>query len=170
MTALLLALRVLHVVLGVYWAGTIIFVALFLEPAVRASGPEGGKVMQALLARRHLDVMPVVALVTILSGLWLMWIVSGGFHSDWMGSRMGMVLSLGGAAAVVAFAIGVGVMRPAALRGMALAGQLAQASGQADPAAQAQLTALRTRARSAGRWVAALLLVAVLAMSVARYA
>jgi hypothetical protein len=61
MDPILLVLRVVHVVGGVFWAGAILFVVHFLEPAVRDAGPDGARVMQALQKRRYLDVMPVVA-------------------------------------------------------------------------------------------------------------
>lgn len=169
MGTLLLALRIIHIVLGVFWAGTLMFVATFLEPAVRATAPEGGKVIQAMLARRYLDILPLIALLTILSGFALMWIVSGGFNPDWMGSKAGMILGTGGVVALAAFAIGVGIMRPATLKVMALAKKLPEAGAGAE-AIQAEMAGLRRRAAVAGRWVAALLLLAVTTMAVARYA
>jgi hypothetical protein len=61
MDPLLIVLRVVHVVGGVFWGGAILFVVHFLEPAVRDAGPDGAKVMQALQKRRYLDVVPAVA-------------------------------------------------------------------------------------------------------------
>ena len=80
----LVLLRVVHVLCGVFWAGALMFAVIFLEPSVRASGPEGAKVMRALIQRHYLTVVPVVGALTILSGLWLMWIVSGGFGVIYM--------------------------------------------------------------------------------------
>ncbi|MGH8622284.1 MAG: hypothetical protein ACRET3_09115, partial [Burkholderiales bacterium] len=85
----MIALRLVHVVLGMFWAGTLIFVATFLNPAVRAAGPEGAPVMQRLQERGLLSVMPVVAALTILSGLALYWRLSGGLEPVWVRSRMG---------------------------------------------------------------------------------
>jgi hypothetical protein len=115
----LVILRFLHVVLGAYWAGVIIFTALYLEPSVRAAGPAGGQVMVSSW-RADLTVLPVVALVTILSGVDLLRRVSGGFDPAFLGSRMGIALSIGALAAIVAFIIGVSIMRPTALTVMAL--------------------------------------------------
>ena len=68
MDPLLVMLRLLHVGLGVFWAGTIFFIVLYLEPSVRAAGPAGGAVMQGLQERRLMTVLPVVALLTLVTG------------------------------------------------------------------------------------------------------
>ncbi|MGH7676688.1 MAG: hypothetical protein ACREMV_15595 [Gemmatimonadales bacterium] len=167
---LMIALRLVHVVLGVFWAGTLIFVATFLNPAVRAAGPEGGRVMLRLQERGFMTVMPVVAALTILSGLALYWRISGGLQGVWVGSRMGIAFAAGGVASIVAFVIGVFVMRPAALRVAVLVAGLEQvAEGPARQARQAEIQALRLRNAAATRWVAGLLGIAVVTMAVARY-
>ncbi len=166
----LVVLRFLHVVLGAYWAGVILFTALYLEPSVRAAGPAGGQVMGQLMARGHLTMLPVVALVTILSGVDLLRRVSGGFDPAFMGSRMGIALSIGALAAIVAFIIGVSIMRPTALKVMALSQAAMQApEGAARDAQLAAIAPLRQRATATLRAVAVLLAVAVTTMAVARY-
>ncbi|NIR73583.1 MAG: hypothetical protein GWN99_00480 [Gemmatimonadetes bacterium] len=163
-------LRVIHIVCGVYWAGTLFFVATFLQPAVSAAGPEGGKVMQALMRRRYLDVMPAVAILTILSGLDLYRRASGNFSADWIGSRHGVILTIGSLAAIVAFVIGVLLMRPAARRvGPLVQGAQELPEGPDRDARLAEAAALRRRTAMSGRWVAGLLVVAVIGMAVARY-
>lgn len=164
MDPMLVAMRLLHVGLGVFWAGALIFIALFLQPSVRDAGPDGAKVMAGIMRRRFLDIMPVVALVTILSGLWLYWRASAGFQPAYMGSPMGTTIGIGALAALAAFGIGVGVMRPAVKRAAALS-----QGAPPDDAGMAAAQALRARAATAGRIVAALLAVAVIAMAVARY-
>lgn len=170
MAVIPLTLRVIHIVCGVYWAGTLLFVATFLEPSVRAAGPDGAKVMQALMRRRFIDVMPVVALLTILSGLDLYRRVSAGFSAVWITSRPGMSITIGAVAALIAFTIGVGVMRPAAKK-MGPLGQMAQQlpEGPERDARLAEVQRLRGRAAVAGRWVAGLLAIAVVGMAAARY-
>jgi hypothetical protein len=81
-----------------------------------------------------------------------------------------MALGLGAVASIVAFVIGVSIMRPATLKAGALAQSLPRVT---DPAArdtrQAEVQGLRARAADAANWVAALLGLAVAAMAVARY-
>jgi len=169
MNGMLVVMRLLHILTGVFWAGTLIFVALFLQPSVAEAGPEGGKVMMAMARRRFMDIMPVVALITVVSGVWLLWHVSGGFSSAWMGSPLGITLSIGGTAAIIGLIVGVTVLRPSMMKAMALAQGAAQLSGAEKDAQLAAAAALRGRAAVAGRIIASLLAVAVIAMAVARY-
>jgi hypothetical protein len=169
MDNMLLAARLVHIVLGIFWAGTLIFVALFLQPSMRDAGPDGAKVAAGLMRRRFFDVMPVVALLTILSGFWLYWRVSGGFANSYMGSGAGMAYGLGGVAAVLAFGIGVTTMRPAMLRGAKLSQQAAEVSGAEKEAQLATAKALQSKAAKAGRTVAGLLTLAAVTMALGRY-
>jgi hypothetical protein len=162
-------MRLLHIVLGVFWAGTLFSVALFLQPALRDAGPDGAKVMGGLLKRRFFDTMPIVALLTLLSGSWLYWHASNGFESAYMGSGTGMAQGIGALSAIAAFVLGVFVMRASTLRAVALGAAAAQAAPAEKEAMMAQIQALRMRAGIAGRVVAVLLLIAAAAMAVARY-
>ncbi len=157
---ILLTMRGLHILLGVFWAGTLIFSAVFLVPAIRDAGPDGAKVVAGLMRRRFLDVVPVAAALTIASGLWLYWFDSNGFQAPFMRSSMGMMLGVGALAALIAFALGLGIVRPAMLRAAALS---------QDPTQLAAAQALRLRAAGFGRVVAVLLGVATAAMAMARY-
>lgn len=164
-----LLMRVLHVLLGVFWGGTVLLNAFFLQPALRDSGPEGGKVMGALMRRGFMTALPIAAVITLLSGLWLYWKVSGGFEPAYVHSAQGMTLAIGGVCAIVGFAIGMAAIRP----NMAKAAALMQAAAQKPEAERgaiaAQAQALRQRAATAGNVVNVLLIVAILAMGIGRY-
>ena len=165
--AFLLA-RVIHIVTGVFWAGALIFTAFFLLPAIREAGPDGAKVAAGLIRRGFLTIMPLVALLSILSGAWLYWKASVGFQPAYMGSRPGMGYGLGAVTALLAFGIGVTIVRPSMLRAAALA--QAAASAPADREARmAEAQALRMRAGKAGAVVAVLLVFTALVMALARY-
>jgi hypothetical protein len=167
----LLVLRIVHVLAGVFWAGTMFFVVLLLEPSVRSVGPDGAKVMGALQARGFMNIMPAAAALTIVSGLLLYWKILGAPGPAWVASPYGTVLALGGVAAVVAFGIGVGVMRPATFAaGIAMKRAAGMSDGEAKTAVLQTVQALRQRGRTAARAVFVLLLVAVVAMAVAKYA
>jgi hypothetical protein len=166
----MLLLRLFHVVLGVYWAGTVIFTALYLEPSVRAAGPAGGQVMTQLIRRGHLNVLPGVGLITILTGLDLYRRVSGGFQMGWITSRQGVALTIGASTAVVALVIGAFVMRPTALRIVALSESAQQVpEGPERESKLTEIQPLRRRAMVSIRWLAVLLLVTVATMAVAQY-
>jgi hypothetical protein len=169
MDILFVTARVLHVGLGVFWAGAMVFMAAFIVPSVRDAGPDGAKVAAGLMRRRLTDVMPIAAFLTILSGLYLYWRVSGGFGAAYMGSPMGMTYGVGAVAAVVALVVGLGVIRPSMLRAAAISRQMAEAPEPDRDRLLGEAQSLRARAASAGQVVAWLLVVAVIAMAVGRY-
>jgi uncharacterized membrane protein len=165
---LVLLLRLLHVGLGVFWAGSVLFTTIFLMPAVTELGPDGGKLMAALQRRRMLEVLPVVAILTIISGFW-MYIRMAGGSAEWARSRPGMALGLGGVLAVVALLMGFVVMRPTQLKAAELGAEMAKIPEGPERAARAaELQKLRRRGATAAKTVAALLGVTVILMAVAR--
>jgi len=155
MNWLLLVLRLVHVGGGAMWVGMMAFMTFFLSPALAEVGPEGGKLMAALQRRRIMVIMPVIALLTIGSGFWLMAHMYGG-PGTLAASRMGVALNVGAVAAIVAFLIGIVFMRPAMMRAMVTT----------DPA---EAQRLRVHGAMLGRLVARLLFLALGAMAVARY-
>ncbi len=169
MNAEMIVLRLLHIGLGVVWAGAIFFFVLFLEPAVRAAGPDGAKVMKGIQQRHYMTILPVIAGLTILTGLVLFMRISAGRAAEWAASPVGMGYSIGGLAAIIAFVIGVFVMRRSALRAGRLSAEMQAAEGDARAALQARVQALQGRATASARWVAVLLAFSVGAMAIARY-
>jgi uncharacterized membrane protein len=163
-------LRAVHVLVGVFWVGTILFMAAFLTPSVRGAGPAGGAVMQQLVQARRLPRwLMTAAIVTILSGVGLYWVDSSGFQSAWLGSGPGRVFGLGGALAIVAAILGMAVNLPAARRLTALAAGIQAAGRPPAPVEAAEMQRLQARLGRATMIAAALLVLATLAMAVARY-
>ena len=163
-------LRLIHVVGGVFWAGTMLFFAIFLEPSMREAGPAAAKVSEGLMKRGYMIAMPIVALFVIISGIWLMWILSDHFSPQWMGSPMGRALSTGMALTIITFGIGVGVVRPTMNKTLALGRAVAQLPEGAEKTAQmTALQALRRRGTMWLRVVASSLAVIASLMAVARY-
>jgi hypothetical protein len=169
MTALMVVLRLIHILAGVYWAGTIFFFTTFLDPALRSMGPDGGKVMVRFMERGYMKLMPIVAMSTVLSGIWMLWIVSGGFDAGYMGSRKGIALSTGGALAIVSVIYGVAVLRPAGERMGQIGGALAQPNEPNRPALMAEMENLRAKTALGARIVFALIVLAVALMATAEY-
>jgi len=155
MNWLMIVLRLVHIGSGAMWVGMMAFMTFYLTPALAEVGPDAGKVMQALQRQKIMIVMPVIALLTIISGIWLMMRLYAG-PSDFAASRMGMALNVGALSAIVAFLIGVIFMRPLMEKAMATT----------DPA---EAQKLRARGATLSRWVARLLMLALGAMAVARY-
>ena len=156
MNWLMVVLRLVHIGTGAMWVGMLSFITFYLTPALAEAGPaEAAKVMAALQRRRIMIVMPVLALLTIASGIWMMARLYGG-PANLVGSNMGIALNVGALAAIVAFLIGIIFMRPVMTRAMSAT----------DPAEAAKL---RARGATLSRLVARLLMVALAAMAVARY-
>jgi hypothetical protein len=170
MDTTMVILRLVHIFGGVFWAGTMIFVAVLLEPSIRENGPDGGKVQASLMRRGLLVIMPVVALLVILSGIELVRRVSGGFSAEWFASPTGRALSLGMASSIIAFLFGMLFMRPAAAKLAALSQSATQLpAGAGKESVMVQIEALRGRTRLGGRLVASLLALTVVTMAIARY-
>jgi uncharacterized membrane protein len=169
MNALAITLRLIHILAGVYWAGTIFFFMTFLEPSLRSLGPDGGKVMIRMLERGYMKVLPIIATLTVVSGLWLLWILSGGFDPTYMASPVGMALSTGGGFAILAWLIGIFYIRPAGARIWEIANTMPQADESRKNALNAELAKARSRTTTGGRLVFGLLIASVALMAIARY-
>ena len=100
---MLLTLRLIHILAGVFWVGAAVFTAAFLVPTIRAVGPAGGPVMQHISQVRKLPVFVLSAgFLTVLSGIGLYSIPSARFTSSWMRSGPGITFGVGGLLAIVA--------------------------------------------------------------------
>jgi uncharacterized membrane protein len=165
----LIVARIVHVLGGVFWVGAMVFVAAFLLPAVREAGPDGGKVMAGVARRHFLVIVPVVAALSILSGLWLYWHVSAGFSPAYMRSGPGMAYGIGAAVTILVFIIGLAMVRPVMEKSMALSQSAMSAEGREREALLGQAQSLRARGERMSRLVAALLVIVALAMAVGRY-
>ena len=119
--------------------------------------------------RRLPEVLLALAVVTIVSGIYLFGVASGGFQSAWLHSGPAVGYLLGGAAALIAFVIGSAINIPTARRIGALATQV-QTSGAPPTAEQANtLRRLSVRLLQGTRTVAALVAIATALMALARY-
>lgn len=165
MEFLLLSTRVAHVVLGVFWAGAVFFLMIFLEPAIREVGPAGGKVMASVQRRGFTRTLSLVGLFNLLTGVYLLWAISGGFSSGFMGSRSGILLSTGMLAGVLALGVGVHMTRPTAERLVSLGSHLASLEGSPSAEDLAEMDRLRGKLRSALRIGSALLFAALVLMA-----
>ena len=169
MSVLVITLRLVHIVGGIIWVGSSIFSALFLSPAIQDAGPDGAKVAGALQRRGMMTFMPIVALATIISGIWLYWRDSGGFNVGYMATPVGFTFGLGGALSLLVFLIGMTVGMPAMRRAGALQQSLGALPAPERAARMAEIERLRARAGGIARAASVVLLAAAAAMAIARY-
>ena len=163
-------LRVAHIVGGVFWVGSVLFLAGFLLPGLRAAGPSAGPVMQQLVQVRRLPLWLMgAAIVTVLSGIALYWHDSAGFTSDWLASGQARVFGMGGVLALIAVVLGMAVNSPAGKQLGALMDRLQAAGRPPTPEELAAMQALQRKLSRATTWAAVLLVLATTAMAVARY-
>jgi uncharacterized membrane protein len=166
---IILILRLLHITFGVFWAGSVLNVALFIAPAVKASGPEGSKFMQQLGKTSYPIVVMVSAMITIVSGILLIWKLSGGFEPAWFHSSYSRVLTAGSGLAFIAFIIGFTVNRPTAIRMNKIGDAVARSAAPPTSEQLNELMRLRKRIFTATNYIAILLTLAVISMSICRY-
>jgi uncharacterized membrane protein len=162
--------RFIHVVAGVAWAGAVVFVAFFLTPAIRATGPAGGALMQRLVRVQRLPVylMTLMAL-TILSGLSLYWLDLNAFGKAWVHTGAGRTFAAGGLFAILTALVGVSVSMPASKKLGMIMGSIQAASTRPSAEQAAELGRLQNRLNRAGLATGVLILLAVICMGVARY-
>lgn len=162
-------LRVIHIFAGVLWAGWVLSMVAFVEPASRAAGPEGGKFMQALTGKTKLvQTMFVAPLLVNLTGVLLYWRASGGLTGRWIVSGPGLALTIGSLAGILAIGFGLAISRPAAERMAALGREMRSAGGSPSTEQMAEVRAHQQRLRKGGLYAAMLLVVSVVGMSAAR--
>src|SRR5687768_3660548 len=170
MSSELIVLRIVHVLGGIFWVGSSLFTAFFLVPALGRLGPAGaGPVMGALQQRRLFTILPVVAVLTILSGVRLLQIASGGFSPVYFDSRTGQTFLWSGVAAVIAFLLSLLVSRPAAVRLGQLSASMATMPEAERAARSSEMERLRRRSGYSSTAAMILLVGAAIGMAVARY-
>jgi uncharacterized membrane protein len=102
------ALLVVHVFAAVFWYGSAMFLIRFVLPTVSAAGESGGLFLSRMAEQTRFPYALVGAgALTILTGLALLDLVSGGFSPAFMSTNTGITLSIGGACALVAFVLAI---------------------------------------------------------------
>lgn len=164
----LLLLRCLHVVAGLFWVGAAILLAGFIEPVARSMGPAGGQFMHGLVDRRRLPIfLELATVLTIGSGVALYWRASAGLQWGWVLTGPGLAFAVAGLAAIAAGGLGQLVNAPTAARIAALAEELA--GGPPATTVIAEMARLQTRLRRSMRLGAVLLVATAAGMAIARY-
>jgi hypothetical protein len=161
-------LRLVHILAGVFWAGTVFLMAGFLIPTMRATGREGGVFVQYLMRKRRLQAALVIAMfLTVLSGITMYAKLAAATHGAWASTAPGIAYGIGAGAAIVGAIVGA-VFGGSAGRRIAAIGARIGAAGPS-PEQQAEIGRLQARVSNGTRLAAGCLAVAAGAMAVARY-
>lgn len=172
MDIVLVGLRLLHIGAGIYWAGSIAFLTLVLEPRYRAQGTQNlRRVMRPLMPVMGPSLL-AASLTTILAGAALILWTHGSDLDFYIETDWGRTILLGAVAAIAALIVGDGLVRIERRRLDNLGAALAQRTLEGDPPGpddQARIERLEARLWLLGRMNFVLVVIAVAAMATARY-
>jgi uncharacterized membrane protein len=161
-------LRLIHILAGVFWAGTAFLIAGFLVPTVRATGREGGLFMQHLMEERRLQMfLGIAMLLTVLSGVTMYARLAAATHGAWAGTAPGIAYGVGAVAAILGGAAGAFTGSTAGRRLAAMGSSIGPGGPSQDQ--QAEMGRLQAHISTGTRVTAGLLAVATGAMAVGRY-
>lgn len=158
-------LRLAHIVPGVFWVGTAIFLAAFLEPALHRLGAGVEGPVMAAVGRTAGPVLTLAGLVTIGFGFVLAARTPGRHFDDLFVTSWGWAIGLGAVTSVVAMALGLFQ----SFNARQIARIVDGATAPPGPAEQARLGVLGGRIRVVGRLDAVLVTAAVGLMASARF-
>ena len=162
----LITLRILHIVFGVFWAGSALFFAGVLQPRLHTLEPAvRGQVMGALIPVMG-PVLIGSAIITIAAGTTL------ALRSHWedldyfVDKRFGIAILIGFWASIGAISSGITTIVQA--KRMLRLGH-AVATGSASPEEAGQMQAIAARLPRLARATAVMVLIAVVVMASGRY-
>jgi hypothetical protein len=159
-------MRALHVVLAGAWLGAVVFIALFLGPAVGQPGPAGGQVMTNMMGRGLHKYMASIGGLTIVIGFYLFWRLMG--DPAFPSSHRGMAISTGALTGLIALILGGSVIAASAKKMVALHQKMASMPEGPERAAATQaIKALGARMELFSKIVSALLLISMVTMALA---
>jgi len=162
----LVIVRSIHVLLGIFWGGSVLFAMLYLDGATKDAGPAGGKVMQQLQKRGYMSRLLLVGATTVVTGAYVLWSVSGGFDPAFMGSLRGIVVSTGALTGFLVLGVLGHMSLPTARKMGVVAQRVAAAESAPDPDDLAELARLRAKLSLALRIAGVLMAVTLVAMTV----
>ena len=105
-----LTIRAAHVLVAGLWIGSTVFGALWLMPALDASGATGGQVMARMTKSGYANYMSAIGVTTLLTGVYLLWRFTGGFDPSVASTHAGLAFSIGGTAGILAGVVGATIV------------------------------------------------------------
>lgn len=125
----LLVLRFVHVIASVCWAGGGFIFFWFVEPTAKSLAPTGMQFVQHMTGKRRFNMFMVInSTLTVLSGALLLWQLTGGDLSAYMGTGPGLGFALGSLVGIVVYFVGMFGVGPRAGK-LAKIGEAIQITG-----------------------------------------
>lgn len=170
MDIILIVLRLIHILGGMFWVGGAVIAAAFLVPAIRASRPDGNKFMQQLVGKQNASMyISIASWSAVLAGVLLYWRASLGFQLAWILAPSGLTYTIGALSGIIELAVGIFFSARTAARMQELAKEMQSAGGPPKPEQLAEMQKLQALLANAGVWGAILLVISASAMAIARY-
>jgi uncharacterized membrane protein len=168
MNAVIIILRLIHIFGGIMWVGGAFLLTHVVQPVTMQGGPEGQRWLVRIVSSEKLGkYMGLAAMLTVLAGIVLYILVSGGFNMGWITSGPGLVLTLGTVCGIIAMVIGFAVVSKNSAKIGALSQEI-QAAGGPPPADKlAALQALVAQQKRVGQIDEVLMIVTVATMIIA---
>jgi len=164
-----IVLRLIHILSGAFWFGSVVTNFVFVQPAVLALGPEGQRVMAHVIRyRRFLDAVLGAALLTGIAGGILFLRDSGGLQLRFVFGA-GIGFTVGGVAGLLALLVFIFVGYPTTRRVVAIGSQLEAERRPPTPEEQALLARSQGVLKPLGVVVLVLVSIAAASMATARY-
>jgi hypothetical protein len=165
-----LVIRAVHVLLAALWLGSTGFMVFFVMPALKATGPAGAPMMGAIARRGLSGFMAALGGVTVLSGFYLYWRMTGGFDPALSATHSAMVFGTGGIAGLISLIIGGAVVGRNMKRMEELGGKAAALPEGAERARViGESNAVRDRGVTGARIVLGLQTIALVCMAIGHY-
>jgi uncharacterized membrane protein len=166
MNYLVIALRLIHILSGVFWIGGSLILTFFISPAVAATAEAGQKFMTHLVMQGKITLrITIAAVLTVLAGGWLYWIDSIGLTSSWTGSATGWGFGIGAVFAIIGLIFGLLVGKNVGLLGS----MASKVQGKPTPEQMAQIQAAQKQLKVVAPISTAALILALICMATARY-
>jgi hypothetical protein len=169
---IMLVLRFLHIVSGALWVGSAFLFVGFIGPSAAEVGPSAGPLMSAAVKKRKVaKIITWLGMITVAAG-WLMWIEDLNDHGglgDWVGSSFGLGITIGALLATTTFFVGYYGVGKNVERLVDLGDEIAASGGPPSSEQQAAMAKIGADLERFGKLDLVLLLLAITAMSTARY-
>jgi uncharacterized membrane protein len=162
MNYVIILLRLIHIVAGVFWVGGALIMTFYVAPTAGATAEAGQKFMQHLIGSTNIQRMMAAASgASLLAGILLF----TDKPPEWHTSSAGIGFGIGAGFAIIGFIMGILISRNT--KGMTKIG--AEIKGKPTTEQLAQLTSRQKRQASLSMVNVASLLLAVAFMATARY-